>query len=557
MGQAVTARRAPAHAGNGGEEQVSAGVLPRVGGYVWCAAILWLLGSNIVAPSFGSTRYQTLAALLAAAAILLLTLAVPWLLARLDMVFRRHSWVLVIGSVAGWGAVFAAIARLADAVRLPPDWDAYPVFNSAAALAAENTDEANHSYFRVNPNNVLLTLLLSRYLAAAEDLGSVDLRQSAAYLSAGVLFCGMILTYAAAAMIAGRQAARLTLVPSLALTGASPWLPVLYSDTAGLVFPVLILCLLLLAGKSVLWLRLVLWALAGALSAVGYGIKPTVLAVLAAAVLVGLFSLRGPTWKRQLLGTLLTAAVAAAAFGGMRQAVHSWEQSSGIYGAGGTAEAALPPTHFLKVGAQHYPGPYGEFYGAFNQADLSGTLESAPGQERFNAGLEAYRDRVTAMGPAGYAGFLNAKLRWITGDGSFFSWGEGQMKAENFLADDPLSRTIQDFYGPGRPGFDFLRSVWQGTWFIVLALCGAGLFLRSPALVSQPAAIARISLACLFVFLMFSEGRARFLYLYVPFFIVLGSLSLLRLQQLVRGHPARHRERRRGQAPSSAGEVVE
>ena len=547
MGQPVIVSRTPASTRNE-RDPVSAGTLPRVAGYLWCGVVLWLLASNLVVPSYGATRYETRTAVPAAAGILVLTIAVPWLLAGLDRLLRVR-WLRLAGSLAGWAAVFCALARLADAVRLPPDWDAYPVFASAEALADGRPADANHPYFQVNSNNVLLTLLLSRYLAAAADLGAVDLRQSAAYLNAAVLFTGMLLTYAAAALIAGRRAARLTLVPALALVVLSPWLPVFYSDTAGLVFPVLILCLLLLAGKAGPWVRLALWAVAGAVSAVGYGIKPTVLAVLASALLVALASCSRKYWKRQLLGIVLCAAVAAAAFAGTRTAVGSWEDSSGIYGPAGTSAEPLPPTHFLKVGAQQSPGPYGNYYGAFNQADLSDTLRAKAGAERFASGLEAYRDRVSAMGAGGYLAFLSAKLRWITGDGSFFTWGEGGMTADNFIADDPLSRSVQDLYGPGRQGFDFLRSVWQGSWFLVLALCGAGAFLRSPPLASRGAATARIALAGLFVFLMFSEGRARFLYLYVPFFLVLASLSLLRAQQLVRRRPARHRDTNAGNLP--------
>lgn len=540
-----------------------AGLVPRVAGAAWCALVLWLLVSNILVPSYGVFRYDIWAALAAGAAVLVLTAAVPWLLRGLDALLK-FRWLRVLGSVLGWSAVFALLARCADAVRLVPDWDAAPVYFSASGLAEEDTLEAvNRSYFQINPNNLLLMLLLSRYLYAAESLGSQDLRQSTAYLNAALLFCGMVLTYAAGRLLGGRMAARLTLVPSLVLIVLSPWLPVFYSDTASLPFTAGVFCLLLLAGKCRLPFRLLLWATAGAVSAVGYGIKPTVLIILVAASLTALFSLRRQAWRRDLAAGLLSVAAAGGAFAGSYAATEEWERESGVLAEGVPKnEYSLPVTHFLKVGVQQYPGPHGDYYGAYNEEDRSTTLAVEDPRERFDAALRVYTDRVAARRALDYAGFLHAKLRWITGDGSFFSWGEGRLGAEGFIADDPLSRTVQDFYGPGRPGFPLLQNVWQGTWFLVLALCGAALFLRGPPLNSLGAVTARITLLGLFVFLMFSEGRARFLYLYLPLFLVLASLSLSRLLPAGRrgagrraaASKARHRD---APPPPTPAEVVE
>jgi len=530
-------------------------LLPRIAGLVWCGLILWLLCSNLVLPSFGISRYETWAAVLCGVGVLGLAVAVPWLLARIDAVLSGLRWLRILLSVLGWSALFAGQARVADAVRLPPDWDAAPVYFSALALADQSPGDVDVSYFQINPNNVLLMLLLSRFLETAQAMGSTDLRQSAAYLNAAVLFCGMLLTYAAGALLGGRPAARLTLVPSVLLILLSPWLPVFYSDTAGLLFPILIFCLLALALRCRWPVRVLLWAVAGVAAAVGYGIKPTVLICLVAAGLVVLFSLRREEWRKDAAAALLAVVVAGGSFAGTHAAVQAWGNSVVFSDDPAAAEQlAIPPTHFLKVGAQQYPGPNGDYYGAYNEADRQSTVSIEDPEERFDAGLEAYRERVEAMGAAGYAGFLNAKLRWISGDGSFFSWGEGRMTADAFLATDALSRSVQDFYGPGRPGFVVLMSLWQGTWFLVLALCAVPLFLRDPRLEAVGPVLARVSLLGLLIFLMFSEGRARFLYLYVPYFIVLGAVSL----QCLLGWAGRRRSvRRAGQSVEAGAKVVE
>lgn len=547
-----TARQGPV----GGSRQTTrtAGLLPRFAGLLWCALILWLALSNLVVPSYGYSRYETWAAVLAGAAVLVLAAGYPWLLSRLDAALSPVRWLRIPAALLGWAAVFAVSARVADAVRLPPDWDAAAIYYSGTAVSEGTPEAADRGYFEVNPNNLLLMLLLGKYLEAAESFGAVDLRQSVAYLNAAVLFSGMLLTYACGYLFGGKQAARLTLVPSIILIALSPWLPVFYSDTAGLLFPILILCLVGLAARSRLPARLLLWAAAGVAAAVGYGIKPTVLISLAGAVLVLLLSIRRSNWRQDLLAGTVAAVLAAGTFAGTNAALNSWKEASGFPAAGTSDSQALPFTHFLKVGAQQYPGPHGDYYGAYNEKDRTSTLAVEDPQERFNAGLRAYTERIESMGPGGYAAFLNAKLRWITGDGSFFSWGEGRMDANAFLAEDSFSRWVQDFYGPGRPGFGFLLSVWQGTWFLLLGLCGAALFLRAERLQALGPVTARLGLLGLLVFLMFSEGRARFLYLYVPYFIVLGSLSLQAAEELA-GRTWRRRAR---QAPADpAPKMVE
>ena len=80
-------------------------------------------------------------------------------------------------------------------------------------------------------------------------------------------------------------------------------------------------------------------------------------------------------------------------------------------------------------------------------------------------------------------------------------------------------------FGNNRPGFAGLLSLWQGGWFVLLALAAVPLVLRTPRLMRPEVSAIRIALLGLLLFLMLSEGRARFLYLYMPYFILLASLS--------------------------------
>ena len=502
-------------------------LLPAGAGLAFCAVILWCLAGNLVFPHYGVFRYETPWALAAAALVLLLMTGLHFLLRQIQPILLRHRLLSRLGSAVLWAGLFALQVRLARAVRLPADWDAAAVYRSAAGLALGTQESINASYFSHNPNNILLTLLLAAWFGFTTSLGITDLELSAALLNALVLFAGIALTYTAARLLGGRALAAGTLLPSVIFVLLSPWLGVFYSDTAGLVFPILILCLLLAAQRSrLLRVRIPLWVLAGAAAAVGYGIKPTVLICLVAAGITAACStaLRG---RGRGAGVILVgAAVVAGSFFAGHRLITAVEQHGTAVGFDVEANPnALPPTHFLKVGAQIVPGRHGPLYGSFNEADVRSTASVSDPREKFQQGLDTYQARVAAMGPGGYAAFLNNKLLWITGDGSFFAWGEGILDASDFVSSAPADAGIQDVFGYGNPGYPWLFSLWQGAWFLILALAAVPLFLRSPRLMLPEVSAVRIALLGLLLFLLLSEGRARFLYLYTPYFILLAVLS--------------------------------
>ncbi|MCC9196654.1 hypothetical protein QNO08_09470 [Arthrobacter sp. zg-Y820] len=502
-------------------------LLSTMAGLVFCGVSLWSLLGNLVDPHYGVSRYETSWALAAAAVVLLLMAGLYLGLRKAEPHLLRHPIPGRLASAAVWMALFALQVRLSCAVRLPADWDSHPMFVSATGLALGTRTEIDSGYFSLNPNNILLTLLLSVYFGLVVSLGVTDLEVAAAFLNAVVLFAGIALTYAAARMLGGRTVAAFTLLPSTIFVLLSPWLGVLYSDTTGLVFPVLILCLLLASQRSRrLAGRVALWILAGGAGAVGYGVKPTVIICLLAAGITAACSpvLRG---RGRSAGTLLlgAAVVAGSVMAGHRILEFLEQRTTAIGFDVEDNPAAIPPTHFLKVGSQSRQGPHGLLYGCFNNEDYWSTVNIADPDERFQQGLHVYAERVSAMGPAGYADFLNHKLLWVTGDGSFFSWGEGVRTGDEFVSTAPADRGIQDMYGNNRPGFPWLLSLWQGAWFVVLALVAVPLVFRTPRLLLPEVSAVRIALLGLLLFLLLSEGRARLLYLYVPYFILLASLS--------------------------------
>lgn len=498
-----------------------------VPGLLMCALMLWLFISIIVAPiepDWGVFRYDTVPVLVGSLTIMaVLPSAHSAALRTAKWLEGRPSWVHGLLLTAVLGVLFAIQLRLAIAIYLFPGWDADAVLKNAFGVADGSVDAVDPGYFAQYPNNIMLVLILAQFSKMVLALGGTDLLLASVVLNCAVLLCGVLLTYLVARRLAGTGTAILTFLPSAVFLVVSPWMAVPYSDSFGLLFPVLLLYLYLVAQNAThWWSRLLAWGLIGFVALVGFTIKPTVIFVLIAIVLVFLATtVLVRSTVREKAAAFGVVGAALGVFMAGSSAMTYIQQSSPVVSFDVTNNPkAFPLTHFLKMGATGY--------GAFTQTDVWETADITDPHERFQNGLDVYVQRVQAMGPAGYADFLARKAIWTFGDGTFHMWTEGVVKSEDdpFISKDPTSRSIQDYLWAKGEHFPFTMGVWQSFWLVVIFLTGAPLVLRGRKLFTGPAAIMRLSILALFLFLLLFETRSRYLYLYLPFFILLATLTL-------------------------------
>lgn len=508
-------------------ERIGQTWLLAIPGLLFCAILLWLFINIVVRPiepDWGVFRYETGPVLLGALTVLLVfpsaylaaMRAGSWLDARPKWV---HGALL-----AGVASVFFWVQlTLAVAIYLYPGWDVDAILKSSFGLADGSLATVDRDYFTKYPNNLMLMLILAQFSKLMVAAGVTNLLLATVVLNVLVLLSGVVLTYLVARKLAGTGTGILTLLPSAVFLVVSPWIAVPYSDSFGLLFPVLLLYLYLKSRDTArLWSRLAVWAAIGFVGIVGFSIKPTVVFVLIGVVAVALATalFENPN-RRQVVAALASVAVALGVFAAGSASVTFIERRTSVipFDVANNPEA-VPITHFLKMGATGY--------GAFTQTDVWDTLAITDPDARFRNGLDVYFQRVGAMGPAGYADFLSRKAIWTFGDGTFHMWTEGVVKSEDdpFLSKDPTSRSVQEYLWAKGGNFPFTMGVWQSFWLVMLLLVAAPVVLRGGKLFSSPAAIMRISVLGLLVFLLFFETRSRYLYLYVPFFILLATLTL-------------------------------
>ncbi|WP_210650126.1 hypothetical protein [Nocardioides sp. SYSU D00065] len=502
-------------------------LLARATALVLGALLLVVVVHTVLSPLYGAYRYDTspvLAVLVVlAVALVPLTLAVsrvaPWLEAR---PWRRR--LLVAAVLAG---LFVLQLQIGWAIRVAPGWDASMVAGIAERMALGLPDDPGQQlYVATYPNNALIVAVLHVWYGLALATGHPDLWSAGVVLVALCMTGAVALAHLAARRLGGPVAAYLTLGLALVFVGLSPWSAVPYSDTLTMPFPALVLYLFSLErDRRGTAARAALWAAMGAATYVGYALKPTAVFASAAAVVVALV-LGARAWRRSwrvlvASGAAVVGGVVAGAL--LAGQLVAWQ---GMEPAAGAAEQRLDVTHFLKMGAQQGPGVHNDYFGAYREEDAAES-RATPLEDRTRANLERFGQRVADMGPLGYARFLERKAAWTLGDGSFFAWSEGQMAVEPtpFLVSDPASVRVQRWFGLHGDRYGATFSLWQGTWLLVLLLvAGAALPRRGTQLQAVPT-MARLSLLMLAAFLLLFEARSRYVYLYLPYFLVLAAAT--------------------------------
>ena len=380
-------------------------------------------------------------------------------------------------------------------------WDVDKVVSSAILLSQGGMLQDN--YFSMYPNNLFLTFIFSVVIRIGSFVG----------ISNGYFLCTCIgvvciniaiylgsITFYYLSKSSGMS--MVVYIMEVILIGCSPWMTIPYSDAIAILFVALILSAYVLPwGKKEKWITIVL------VSSVGYMIKPTV-AISLIAILI-FESLKDLKNLKNQLKVLLVLAAFILGF-----------KMLGMISYAGTGyiidkEKSFSPFHYLMMGLNE------ETDGVFAQKDVFFSQNFGSYQERNHANLEVAIERVRDMGVKGYFEHLFHKCLIAYNDGTF-AWGrEGgfykEILTKNIKAAD-LLRNI--YYNKGEYYYIFV-ALEQTVWLGVLIGMLPCLFAKK----SDDIAVIALSLLGISAFLLIFEVRARYLFLYSPWFVILGGMG--------------------------------
>lgn len=473
---------------------------------------------------------------------------------RRDKAFKR---VVLIGTITLIALQFFIIVG----ARFMAGWDVWFITNIGDATQVE--------YFSRYPNQLFLYGAFTGIAHFLQALGISNYYLGLICLSSlSVVACVPMTAYVAKRM-AGHAVGYGVFVLSAVMCGLSPWIMVPYSDTFGMFFTVFILwcyvCLdkqaqnqdeqtSALAGVHVdarIDTRIdartcCRWFLMGLAVVVGYAIKPTVVFVFVAIVVVELIqwlasrgfrdsqdsrdsynshdsrsSLSSQTSQgsRDLRKTA-TAIIACALGVVLAFALTSLVKNS-TYDV--DENAAFSATHFLMMGANPVSG------GVWSVSDVEFSDAANTPEERSKANLAEFKNRVMAMDLPQANMFLLKKLLTNFADGTF-AW---EIEGDFYIQIIGTNEAVLSFYGISPDASldnNTFALLFQVLWLFVLGGCVLIVLGRRPL---KAETVIAFTLLMLSAFLMLFEARARYLFLYLPFFIILGTMGWNRLRRLI------------------------
>lgn len=423
-------------------------------------------------------------------------------------VTKKHLMIILFISVA-----FLAFQITASfSYYFYTDWDA-GFLRSVSEIVArgEVPGEAYDDYFSRYPNNLTLVNIFSKIIALTSGIGTIPVFSLILFQCFINWVTGLLLFFSVARLFENGLVPFFSYIMYIALVGISPWVSIPYSDSVALLFPMLIFFIYTRRdlNKGTIVTK---WLLIGFVTYLGYTIKPQVIFVTVSLIIVlsvHLIFNKKCGKKNIIKGVICTAGIIIAFF-----SVNNINNGMDINVDG---QKTFGAKHFLMMGFNS------EAMGVYSGEDVAFSGSFKTKEERDRADMEKVSERIRNMGVAGFSRLMVKKTLTNYYDGSFCWGGEGSFYYEVLPDQNAMSPFFKNVYynrryeGKYNYAWTFFEQcVWMGT----LTLSIFSVFIKKPG---KETVILLLTLLILTVFQTLFEARARYLFIYAPFYIMLAT----------------------------------
>ncbi|MBP3308857.1 MAG: hypothetical protein J6L90_05400 [Clostridia bacterium] len=443
--------------------------------------------------------------------------------------FVSRGFVIVLAA-----ALFLVQLYIARNIYFLTGWDAGMVFDSAVSMSQGGV--ANEQYFTSYPNNLLITFLYSFILKVNNAVGILPENEGVFAIIAFqcMLFavCAYLVYSVCYELTKRKTVSLLAFAVFFLLIGLSPWVVIPYSDSTGIIFPILIFRIYQLSARARGRVRpAVLWGVNALVSYIGFKIKPQLVIMFIAVVIVEVFRtafLRRKDLKllkkglTNIVACVLVLVIAAAAF-----SVFCSTQTS------------IKLDEEREMGAAHIfmMGMNGKTYGGYLDSDILFSMSFDTKAERDRENMRVAFERIQEMGFFGLVNHTVRKSLANFGDGSF-AWGvEGRFYDE--VLPEPnasVAPWLRSLYYNDGDNYRLFEDSMQAIWLAVLIFSGTAVLYikRNKGKNGLEASLLVLSLIGLALFEALFEARARYLMTYAPIFIICAVIGLYTLTRFIR-----------------------
>lgn len=423
--------------------------------------------------------------------------------------------LILVGSII----LFISQVCISYNIYFRTGWDVGTYIIPAVKMILEGKSLSSvNEYFSMYPNNITLVWILSKILRFNLKIGifgRANELMPIVIVNCLISSLSSILTYKCVEGLINKKWAIFSWIIYFLLIGISPWFVITYSDSLTLFLPILMFFVYTREVKGK-WM-LLKWLLIGIIGFGGYYIKPQVIIMLIAIVIVEM-------WKF----VFLIKARKKEKYFAILMLISAFLLSNIFYktiilrqtGFNINTEASFGWTHFAMMGLNT------EMNGIYWNEDVAFSKSFSTLSQRRRANIQVIRKRLKNFGIVGYAKFMIKKILVNYGDGTF-AWSlEGNFYSKTYKdKNNWLSPVLKSFYYSSGGNYGKTSTFEQAIW-IGIIVSMLGLILIKKEYIDSKIAILMLSILGLTAFELLFEARARYLYIYAPVYISLSMLGL-------------------------------
>lgn len=410
--------------------------------------------------------------------------------------------------------LFIVQVLIAYSVYFYTGWDAATVRNTAFQMI-EHADKLIGPfamYYSYHVNQTTIAIFLSYIMRFFYDFGIGNYYFGTVLVS--VLFVwlsSLFLTLSVRKLSKSDSTTLFAFFLFMFLGALSPWITIPYSDTYAILFPSFALFLYVYT-RETNWYFPALFLISLA-SIFGTLIKPQTIIILIAVVIVE-FIQAFQHWKK---GTLILSVLLMSILFAQKVTTEVYYKSIYTYDFGIVQGRNFTYTHYLMTGLNPFT------YGAYYEEDALLSYATGTVEEREAKNWEVIQNRLAEYGVLGYLDFSMHKILTNFNDGTFAWNGEGGFYVQTFDPTTPLSPFLKSLYYPDGNLHSIFFQFSQWLWLFVLGLIPLNLLNKDKS--NKAKLVIILSVIGISLFTHLFEARARYLFLYLPFFVAAASFG--------------------------------
>ena len=321
-----------------------------------------------------------------------------------------------------------------------------------------------------------------------------------------------ILTYKCTNLYLNKKYAFISYLLAIMLFGISPWTIVFYSDSVGLLFPLLTFYFYSKFKKTEKpFVYILLFIFSGL---IGYFIKPQCFIIVIAIGIYEIYHCLISKNKKYILKVFLCILLIFSMMFSIKKGLYIL---ASFANAPLNAEAEFGPAHFFMMGLNANSG------GGYSQDDVNFSQTFATKSERNKANIEVAISRIEEMGFMGLLKHTINKLLGVFNDGVFGWRFEGEFIRYAKDTSSTISTFFKNIYYDGEGIFDYFVLFEQFAWLMVISLTFCSCLSKKD---NDCKFILLLSIIGLIMFETLFERGSRYVFTYLPIFCVLAGFGI-------------------------------